>query len=334
MAKMTRPLRGRRAIVLWERDPAPEVSAEALMDGDAAGFRAQEDDFDLAEFALRYNVVTAAQAEAYWALERRGRTRAARLGRHLRERLWALHQVGLLDRAWVRYRLKVPVTQLGTHGLSRQDVVGEWAYALSAKGMAWLCLAENPWAVQWRDTWTPRSAGFSRKLSVEHELGRNDVALALLATAAGRGRPCVEWQGPREAVHRVAPPTPGAPWQQVEPDSVIVLDTGRPLLLEYERTGRADKFLRKVRAMRLYLASGAWKERYALPPWVVYAIPVTGRPEDRPAGSFGVLAAQTRTTGAPRYLLLDELAWAGGAWEAVDASGRTVPFWDTVWGTS
>jgi hypothetical protein len=171
--------------------------------------------------------------------------------------------------------------------------------------------------------WLLRSAGFSRKLSLEHKLGRNDVALALLDAAAVRGRPCVEWQGPREAMHRVPPPTPGAPWQQVEPDSVIVLDTGRPLLLEYERTGRTDKFLRKVRAMRLYLASGAWKERHTLAPW-----------EDRAAGSFGALAAQTRTTRAPRYLLLDELAWTSGAWEAVDGSGRTVSFWETVWSAS
>lgn len=334
VAVMTRRPVGRSAIVLWERDPMPTVTALDLLDGRVPGYQPQDDDFDLAELVLRYNYFTAAQAEALWELNNTSAAKPRRLGIRLNERLRALYSVGALDRAWVRYRPKAAMTQMGNKAKSRQDFVGEWVYAVSLKGMEFLCLADSEWAVQWRADWTPKSHGHSRKLSIEHELGRNDVALALMAAAAARGRPCQEWQGSREAYHRVAPPTPGAPWQHVEPDGVILLDTGRPLLLEYERSGRADKFLRKVRAMRMYLASGAWRERYVLSPWVVYAIPTVTRTERRYAGSFGDLAAQTRATGAARYLLLDEVAWEGGAWEAVDADGQYVPFWDTVWKTT
>ena len=333
MTVMLRRPVGRSAIVLWERDPMPEVTALDLLDGRVPGYQPQDDDFDLAELALRYNYFTGTQAETLWELQYEPSATPARLGRRLNERLLALHRVGVLDRAWVRYRPKAAMTQIGAKVKSRRDFVGEWVYTLSTKGMEVLCLADNEWAVLWRADWTPKSHGHSRKLSIEHELGRNDVALALMAAAKARGRPCQEWQGPREAYHRVAPPTPGAPWQHVEPDGVILLDTGRPVLLEYERSGRADKFLRKVRAMRTYLASGAWRDRYVLSPWVVYAIPTVTRTERRYAGSFGKLAAQTRAVGAVRYLLLDEVAWDGGAWEAVDANGQYVPFWETVWAT-
>lgn len=334
MPKMVRKPLGRSALVLWERDPRPDVSAAALLDSSVSGFRLQEEDFWILELALRYNFVTAAQAERHQKMLLSDRDRDPRLGRRLRGRLTLLHGNGLLDRAWVRYRSKLPVSQLGDVSLSRKDFVGEWAYALSSKGMDLLWRTQDENAVRWHDDWQPRSAGQSYKLFIEHELGRNDVALALLEASVARGRPCASWLGPRESYHRIAPPTPGASWQTVEPDGVILLDTGRPLLLEYERSGRADKFLRKVHAMRLYLAGGGWKERYTLMPWVVYAIPSTTRTERRYAGSFGELATQTRTSGASRYLMLDELSWEGGAWEARNSKGEYVPFWDTVWSAS
>lgn len=334
MPKMVRKPLGRSAIVLWERDPRPDVAALKLLDGTVSGIRLQEEDFGILELALRYNFVTAAQVERQRKLLLASGEADPRLGRRLRGRLTLLHSFGLLDRAWVRYRSKLPVAQLGDSSLSRTDFVGEWVYALSSKGMEILWRCEDANALRWRDDWQPRSEGQSYKLFIEHELGRNDVALALLEASAARGRPCSSWLGPRESYHRIAPPTPGASWQTVEPDGVILLDTGRPLLLEYERSGRADKFLTKVRAMRIYLAGGGWKERYVLPPWVVYAVPSVTRTEGRYAGSFGALAAQTRTSGAPRYLLLDELAWEGGAWEARNGKGEYVPFWDTVWSAS
>lgn len=331
MPKMVRKPRGRSAIVLWERDPKPGMSAIELLDGSAPGFRLQEEDFEILDLVLRYNFATVAQLYRYWRNQVVDIDHDKRLKRRLTGRVTLLHAQGLLDRAWIRYRPKTPVAQLGGTTLTRKDFVGEWVYALSVKGMDVLWHNGDDNAQRWRDDWQPRSLGQSYKLSIEHELGRNDVALALLEAASARSRPCAAWLGPREAYHRIAPPTPGAPWQTVEPDGVILLDTGRPLLLEYERSGRADKFLRKVRAMRLYLASGGWKERYALAPWVIYAIPSVTRTERRYAGSFGALAAQTRTSGAPRYLLLDELAWEGDVWEARDGKGDYVPFWDTVW---
>lgn len=334
MPKMARKPLGRSAIVLWERDPRPEIEVASLLDGMVQGFRWQEEDFEILDLALRYNFVTADQLVRYWKIQVVDADKDVRVRRRLNSRLSKLHAMGMLDRAWIRYRFSTPVAQLGGDSLTRSDFVGEWVYALSAKGMEVLWRNRDENALRWRDDWQPRSLGNSYKLSVEHELGRNDVVLAILESAVARGRPCMTWLGPREAYHRIAPPTPGAPWQTVEPDGVILLDTGRPLLIEYERSGRADKFLRKVRAMRLYLAGGGWKERYSLMPWVVYAIPSTTRTERRYAGSFGDLATQTRTSGASRYLMLDELAWEGGAWEARDGKGAYVPFWDTVWSTS
>ena len=332
MAKLTRKPVGRSGILLWERDPHPEITVDMIVDGRAPGFIPQSLDFEVLELLLRYNFMTARQSSL--ALQvRDGNTEVpTHVARKVARHLQALHEVGLADRAWGRYRLKTPILQMsGDPVMARHNWVSEWIYALSSKGFTVLVRSANEWAVSWRDDWTARADTVSRKNSVEHELGRNDVALAILQAAALRDRPCPEWLGPRESYHRVAPPTPGAPWQHIEPDSVITLDTGRPLFLEYERSGRADKFLRKVRAMRMYLASGAWKERYVLSPWVVYAIPSATRSDQRFAGSFGDLAAQTRTAGTARYLLLDELAWEGGAWEATDARGQYVDFWNTVW---
>lgn len=332
MAKLTRKPIGRSGILLWERDPRPEITADMILDGRAPGFVPQALDFALLELLVRYNFMTTRQSSIALQVRSGDPEVPAYVARKTARHLQALHGVGLADRAWGRYRLKTPILQMGGEPIpARQHWVSEWIYALSPKGFATLVRSADEWAVAWRDEWAARADTLSRKNSVEHELGRNDVALAMLQAAAMRGRPCPEWLGPREAYHRVAPPTPGAPWQHVEPDSVITLDNGRPLLLEYERSGRADKFLRKVRAMRMYVASGAWKERYVLAPWVIYAVPSATRSDQRFAGSFGDLAAQTRTAGAARYLLLDELAWEGGAWEATNARGQYVDFWTAVW---
>jgi hypothetical protein len=46
------------------------------------------------------------------------------------------------------------------------------------------------------------------------------------------------------------------------------------------------------------------------------------------------VAAKARVAETTCCLLADALAWTGGAWEAVDATGRTVAFWETVWSSS
>ncbi len=46
------------------------------------------------------------------------------------------------------------------------------------------------------------------------------------------------------------------------------------------------------------------------------------------------MAAKARVAETTCYLLGDALAWTGGAWEAVDATGRAVAFWETVWSSS
>jgi hypothetical protein len=134
MLRMQRPPQGRSAIALWERDPAPDVTPEALMDGRAPGVPGPGGRLRLGgdgappqpgDGGAGGNLLGAIPSWPH----------PAGAGRHLRQRLAALHDVGVLDRVWVRYRLKVPVTQLGAGPLARQDVVGEWAYALSAKGM-------------------------------------------------------------------------------------------------------------------------------------------------------------------------------------------------------
>lgn len=318
----------RQGLVVWERDPHPDITVDDILEGKTGVGLGL--DFEVLEAALRYNYLTALQFRGLGSREEPIDPTTPAFWRRVRRRFQRLHEVGLLDRAWVRYRPKT----VDSTAVAGVPLAGEWAYAVSVKGMELLVRTNSPWARRWESDWRPRSAGESRKLSIAHELGRNDVAVAMWAEARTLGHPLIEWEGPREAYHRVAPPTPGAPWQHVEPDSVLILHTGRPLLLEYERSGRADKFLAKVRAMRMYLASGAWKERHPSTPWIVYAVPSFVRTESRESGSFGALAAQAKTLHSSRYLFVNDEQLRQGNWDAVDSDGRRVPFWPTVWNTA
>lgn len=317
------------ALVWWETTPTPPVPVEELKRPAIHGTMAAAADAPLLldldidtilDAALRYNYVTVRQL-ALWGSESH-----RRMSRHCEK----LFRIGLLDRAQIQYRIKPvpfvsPAGELGT----REHRIWEWAYALSQWGFAFLQQQLHPLALEWASDWRPRSTGESRKLSLAHELGRNDVALACWTATHRRNRDLMAWVGPREAYHRVPPATPGGTWQHVEPDSVLVCDNGRPLYLEYERSGRPDRLLKKAQVMRYYLASNAWKERYALQPWVVYAVPSGSGTQGRQS-TYGQVAKVVQAAGANRYLILDATAWEQGHWEAYDGRGRLVSFWDTV----
>lgn len=296
-------------IVSWVRTEV-QIDAQEILDGKIEDFLPTERDFNILEAALRYNYLTSTQIQLLCPF---GDVRSGR------RRLLRLHTIGLLDRAGFAYRMG---------GNSKR--VGEYVYALSQTGFDMLRESGTRLAREWNGDWHPRSQGESRKLSLLHELGRNDVCLAMMGVAERRGRPIVSWLGPREAFHRVPPPTPGAQGQRIEPDSALILDTGRPLLIEYERSGRPDRFHEKLLNMRRYVSGEAWRERYLQRPWVVYAIPSGKGTQDRAYGTFGALAKQAKIGSAMRYLLLDDLSWTTGDWQATDSNGDLVDFWKTV----
>lgn len=315
-----RSMSPKSGVLIWDHDKSPEVTALDLLNAKNVNYLLTERDFGILEAMLQYNYLTARQAKSLFEFSSRG----------AQDRLTTMQQIGLLDRAWGRYR-KTPVPIRNGENLdSKLQSIGEWVYSLSSKGFEVLERSGFDLARAWSGSWVPRWHGESRKSSVAHELGRNDVCIAALKAAEHIGRPILEWHGPREAYQRVAPPTPGAPWQHIEPDSVLVLDTGRPLFIEYERSGRFNRIQKKIRDMRLYLASGAWKERYPLRPWIVYALlPGTGT-QRVIAGSYGGLITQVKSGGAVRYLILDQTAWEHGTWEATNSDGKVVEFWKTV----
>lgn len=216
----------------------------------------------------------------------------------------------------------------------RERVGGrQMVYALSRRGFEVLRRLENSLAVEWVEDWKPKSETGSQRLSVLHELGRNDVCIAICETAKARQRPVLDWEGSREGGKRFVANSTTHEWHRIYPDAVLILSNMQPLFIEYERSGRDTKFQQKVRALRAYLVSGQWQSRYPREPWVVYAIPAGVGTQGVVGGSFGGMVARAGMTGARNYLLLDEDAWTQGTWMAMTGDGKVVNFWDAI-GTS
>lgn len=304
--------------IIWQRSSHP-VDIEILLAGQTPGLRLVDTDFDVLDFCLRCNYVTPTQACELGL----SRSRAhARLGK--------LHQIGLLDRAWRVYERYIDMSGF------RERRIGGWVYALSVDGFKFLSRSGNRFAKQWDGDWTARSSGEgTRKLSVSHELKRNAVLFGLLSASKQLGDLVVSWEGPRESEQYVAPRSPGAKSIILEPDGLLILNTGRPLFLEYEQSGRIDRFTNKMLSFNRYVAASGWKDRgFNLRPWVVYAVGSGEGTQERASGSFGGLVklAHQILAAERHYLFLDETAWVQGDWQATTGEGKQVPFWETVLG--
>ena len=281
------------------------VSLDDMMGLTAHRSTLSEPDIRLLEALLRYNFMTTAQATRFWETPLRT----------IEYQLKRLYQWGLVDR-----------------GILPDETVGGRAlvYALSERGFAVLKRLDHPLARDWTEDWTPKSETGSQRLSVLHELGRNDVCIALCETAKAMCKPVLDWEGAREAGQRFVANSATHEWQRVDPDALIVLGNAQPLLIEYERSGRDSKFQKKIRAMRTYLVSRQWQTRYAREPWIVYAIPAGVGTQGVLGGSYGGMVVQAEMTGARNYLLLDEDAWTQGTWMAMKGDGTVVNFWSVV----
>ena len=308
----------------WERGKdADKFTVTDILSGQSSGFFLVETDFEIMTAALRYNFSTARQLVILLD------GRAAK--RDVQRRLAILHNYGLVERLWGIYRTTPMPVSLPDGSIGTKDKrIKEYIFALSQKGFDLLVRSENEYAVAWQGNWQPKAWSSSRKNSLMHELGRNDVCLAMLQALRVLGRPAIDWRGPREAFHRYVPPAPGAAAILAEPDSVLILDNGRPLFVEYERSGRPERFYRKLINMRTYIASNGWKQRYLGSPWIVYAIPVGLGTQKVTSGTYGGLVHQAVMGNAMRYLLLDQTSWETGSWDAVRSDGSIVSLWKTV----
>ncbi|MDA8207084.1 MAG: replication-relaxation family protein [Thermaerobacter sp.] len=304
----------------WDRSSQSAPTLNQIFNNPA--FRGQERDFDILIAALRYNYLTPRQVAQFTQSNLRG----------IQRRLNQLHAIGLLDRTRYSYR-QDPYAKVRKNGdiITLYRPVNESVYALSPLGMEYLVWGEEPLAIDWQDDWRPKTVGYSRKLSMGHELARNDVCLAMMAEAEQLNRPMMDWMSSREGYARL-PATSNGHATHIEPDAVLLLDTGRPLLVEYERSGRSTKYHAKIRNFRRYLAGGYWKEQYALEPWVVYAVAPGLGTQQTPKGSYNGLIEAVQSFGARRYLVLNDDAWREGQWKAANSEGRLVNFWETVWG--
>ncbi|PSR27566.1 MAG: hypothetical protein C7B46_19400 [Sulfobacillus benefaciens] len=294
-----------RDMVPWQHQGTPLVSLDDIMGLTAHRNTLTEMDIRLLEALLRYNFLTAAQASRLWAAPLRT----------MDHRLKRLYQWGLVDRG--------PLPQSAQGG--RQLV-----YALAQRGFAVLTRLEYPLAQDWTDDWQPKSETGSQRLSVMHELGRNEVCIAIAETAAAQGKPILDWEGSREAGQKFVANSAHHEWQRIYPDAVLMLSSMQPLFIEYERSGRDTKFQKKIRALRTYLVSGQWQTRYPREPWVVYAIPAGVGTQGVIGGSYGGMVAQAGMTGARNYLMLDEEAWTRGTWLATRSDGAVINFWDAI----
>lgn len=305
------------AVVRWNLDPRPAISAEDILKDQVEGFKIQDSDFLILEMLLRYNYATTQQISRMLHY----------IMRYTQKRLKHLADLGLVDQGIVSYRsLVFPKFHKDGSVGERIKHIQEWGYALAQKGMELLTLANNEWAVRWAHDWRPRSAGESRKLSIAHELGRNDMCLALIEYAAGHQHELI-WKGPRESFQRIPPSYSGGTMGSLQPDSVLILDTGRPLFIEYERTGRLEKIHDKIRDVRNYLAAQCWKDRYVAEPWILYAVEDGA---ERIAGRIGGMLEAARKLGSRRYVLCDESAWKAGHWRCWTGQGDRKPLWDII----
>ncbi len=292
--------------VRWQRQGAPMANLDDLLGLTAHRTTLNHIDVQLLEALLRYNFLTAAQASRLFE----GSVR------WMEKRFTRLYQWGLVDRG--------PVGSVTT-GVGRQLV-----YALSHRGLTLLQRLENALAREWAEDWKPKSETGSQRLSVLHELGRNDVCIALCETAKAMGHPVLDWEGAREGGQKFVANGATHEWQRIDPDAVILLHNMQPLLIEYERSGRDSKFQKKIRSLRTYLVSRQWQTRYPREPWVVYAVPSGVGTQGVIGGSYGGMVAQAGMTGARNYLILGEEAWMQGTWMAMRGDGTIVNFWDTV----
>ena len=292
-------------MIRWQRQGSPLVTLDDVMGLTAHRRTLSETDIRLLEALLRYNFMTTAQTMRLWEVPLR------RVERWFQR----LYQWGLVDR-----------------GVLPQEAAGgrTLVYALSDRGFAVLKRLENPLARDWAEDWRPKSDTGSQRLSVLHELGRNDVCIAICETAKAMGKPVLDWEGARESGQKFVANTVAHEWQRIDPDALIVLGNAQPLLIEYERSGRDSKFQKKIRSMRTYLVSRQWQTRYAREPWIVYAIPAGLGTQGVIGGSYGGMVVQAEMTGARNYLLLDEDAWTQGTWMAMKGDGSLVNFWSVV----
>lgn len=301
----------RSAFVRWQpRTSEPSTSLDELVGSRPSRHILTELDWQVLDALLRYNFMTAEQCHRWgeWSL------------RTVQYRLGQLYRYGLVDRGYWR-----------ANGRPGRPMT---VYALSRRGFDLLRRNEHSLAIDWADDWRPKSETGAQKLSVAHELGRNDVCIAIAESARARGIPVLDWEGPREATQRFVTDAARHEWHRIEPDAVMIIANWQPLFIEYERSGRDTKFQRKIRSLRAYLVSQQWKTRYPREPWVVYAIPAGLGTQGVVGGSYGGMMIQAGMTGARRYVLLDEDAWTDGTWMAMMTDGTVADFWTIVTGDS
>lgn len=289
--------------VQWKHQDQPTVSIKDIVGLTEHRVNVTALDFDILEALLRYNFMTSQQAARLWKVSLRTTNYRFRM----------LFQWGLVDRG------VLPSKTIG----GRQLV-----YTLSQRGYEVLKRTENSLAVAWRDDWKPKSEMGSQRLSVFHELGRNDVCIALCESAKARQHPVIDWEGSREAGQRFVANATTHEWHSIYPDAVLMLDTMQPLFIEYERSGRDSKFQQKVRTMRTYLVSQQWQTRYPREPWVIYAIPAGLGTQGVIGGSYGGMVASAGMTGARNYIIMDEDAWVDGTWTATRGDGTVGNLWE------
>lgn len=292
-------------VIRWYHNDMPEFSIEDIMGLTRRQKVLSEQDMQILEGLLRYNFFTTEQVSRLWLISLR----------MAEKRMARLYQWGLVDRG------SIPASHGGRP---------HWAYALSARGFDVLVRTDHTLAREWTEDWRPKSETGSQRVSTLHELGLNDVCIAICETAKALGRPVVDWEGSREAGQKFVANKVTHEWQRIDPDAVILLDQSQPLMIEYERSGRDTKFHKKLRAMRSYLVGRQWQTRYPREPWVVYAIPAGTGTQGVVGGSFGGMALRAELSGARNYLLLDEDSWVNGTWTAMTGDGTLVNFWDTV----
>lgn len=298
----------RNGYILWHAHKAPQHSINSLVGLETAKHILSYEDVQILVALLRYNFLTPEQAQRLWLWP--ARTAQYRLARLYRDGLAARGSLVVSDHI----------------GRPRN------VYSLTRTGFDVLLRQEHTLAVDWADDWRPKNETGSQKVSVIHELGRNDVCISMLETARALGLTVSDWEGSRESTQKFLVDATHHEWQRIEPDAVILLDNWQPLLIEYERSGRDTKFHTKVRAVRSYLIGRHWQNRYPREPWVVYAIPPGTGTQGLIAGSYGGAVVQAGMTGARHYVFLDEDAWTNGTWMATLPDGTVADFWDVIRG--
>jgi hypothetical protein len=286
-----RPVRGRRS---WDVvDPAPHPLEELERGTPVGRFCLTPDrDYAVLRSLLQYNFLTArhfVSLELFRSLDR------------AHDRLHALWRVGLVARC----RIIHPEADRGPTSAHRLPA-WEYAYGITALGVAALRRYDDREALRLPASWTPPYAHNSQRTNPDHDTAVADLCLQIMDYLGARYT--VIWHGPRTA--RAVLALPDSSRQALFPDAALDITGpagGRLALIEHDQSVRPDTVMDRLTGYAAYWLAAPWRKMYpglTAAPLLIWSVSSTRDRERYWANPF----EEVRKLGA-RFPILYRRVW-------------------------